>query len=87
MRRARKQRPSAFLGAECNSGTTEKPWGAKPGAAEIEVKPSGVVRVLGKTTTGSHRPSHTRVNREDTSCESHPLRARLPDFSNPLLDN
>ena len=26
------------------------------GAAEIEVKPSGVVRVLAKTTAGSHHP-------------------------------
>jgi hypothetical protein len=66
MRRARKQRPSAFLGAECNSGTTEKPRGRETrqapvptGAGEIEVKPSGVVRVFAKTTAGSRRPSHT----------------------------
>jgi hypothetical protein len=49
MRRARKQRPSAFLGAECNSGTTEKPRGRETrqapvptGAGEIEVTPSGL---------------------------------------------
>jgi hypothetical protein len=61
--------PQRFLGAECNSGTTEKAPGGRretrqapvpTGAREIEVKPSGVVRVLAKTTAGSHRPSHTR---------------------------
>jgi hypothetical protein len=33
------------------------------GAAELEVKPSGVVvvHVLAKTTAGSHRPSHSAI--------------------------
>jgi hypothetical protein len=48
--------PKAFLGADCKSGTTEKPRGRETrqapvptGAGEIEAKPNGVVRVLAKT--------------------------------------
>ena len=56
-----KATPQRFLGSP-NLGTTEKPKTRQApvptGAAEIEVKPSGVVRVLAKTTAGSHRPSH-----------------------------